>query len=85
MTAACTKPITAVEVPCWRSASVMVKITPLNAKLISGATITAARRIGTRHTRCRPSTTSRHSALRSTAFSARNRPRIRLTVPNETT
>ena len=34
---ACTSPITALEVPCWRSESVMANSMPLKAKLTSGA------------------------------------------------
>ena len=42
-----------------------------------------ARKAGARQTSCRPSATSRHSALRPATASGPNRPRIRLTVPNE--
>lgn len=81
--AACTNPITVVEVPCWRSESVIVNSTPLKAKFTSGAVINTARRMGTRQTNWSPSTTSRHNTLRSTVRFGRNRPWILLTVPNE--
>lgn len=67
-----------------RIASVMVKMTPLKAKLTSGPVSTTARRTGICQTSRSPSATSRHNALRSGAWFGRNRPRIRLTVPNET-
>jgi hypothetical protein len=61
----------------------MVNSTPLKAKLTSGARTIIARRSGICQTIFSPSATSCHRALRSGACCGRNRPRIRLTVPNE--
>lgn len=75
--------MTVAETPCWRSPTVMAKSTPLNAKLISGARTAIARRSGICQTVFSPSSTSSRRALRAGARGGRNRPRIRLTVPNE--
>ncbi len=84
MIPACARPITAAGVPCRRSASVTVKITPVNAKLTSGAWIMTARSSECRRTRRTPAPASLTRLARSACRSGVNRPLMRLTVPQDT-